>query len=201
MPTVILKNACLELHKTNRGNILLSSETPEAKKMKDPSKYRPDILHQCLLILLDSPLNKSGNLNILIETVSGKVIKINPKIRIPRVYSRFAGLIVQLLERKTIYSSPEREILMKVESEPVEMFLSEDPICVGLSQQGANLLKWLKAEEKENLNRVVFCINVVSKGEDNFKDMSIFSLSEYSLSAATCSSKICCIAEEILGVF
>lgn len=32
------------------------------KLHRDPSEFRPDITHQCLLTLLDSPLNKAGKL-------------------------------------------------------------------------------------------------------------------------------------------
>lgn len=32
------------------------------KLHKDPADFRPDIAHQCLLTLLDSPLNKAGKL-------------------------------------------------------------------------------------------------------------------------------------------
>jgi len=35
------------------------------KHNKDPAQYRPDICHQALLAILDSPLNKSGHLKVL----------------------------------------------------------------------------------------------------------------------------------------
>lgn len=69
---------------------------------KDPSEYRPDITHQCLLTLLDSPLNKAGKLQVYITTASNQVIKINPATRIPRTYKRFAALFAQLLKRLSI---------------------------------------------------------------------------------------------------
>ena len=34
------------------------------KYQKDPQKCRPDILHQCLLMLQDSPLNQTGHLQV-----------------------------------------------------------------------------------------------------------------------------------------
>ena len=34
------------------------------KYKKDPATYRPDILHQCLLNLMDSPLNQAGLLQV-----------------------------------------------------------------------------------------------------------------------------------------
>ena len=34
------------------------------KHDKDPAQYRPDIAHQALLAILDSPLAKSGRLKV-----------------------------------------------------------------------------------------------------------------------------------------
>ena len=69
------------------------------KLHKDPSEFRPDILHQSLLSLLDSPLNKAGKLSIYITTTSNQVIYVNPATKIPRTYERFAPLMAQLLEK------------------------------------------------------------------------------------------------------
>lgn len=203
MVTVILQNACLCVERAGKGKVLLSSEMGEAKTKKDPSIYRPDILHQCLLILLDSPLNKAGKLEVLIETNEGKVIEVNPRTRVPRVFSRFSGLILQLLERGRIYSSPEREVLMKVVQGPVDKYILGSTPCYGLSKGGKSFFKWIKEvkEVNEVKENYVFRINVVSKGEDNFGVVPVLSLSEYSLSAATCCSKVCCAFEEIFGVF
>lgn len=54
---------------------------------------RPDIVHQSLLSLLDSPLNKSGLLKIYIQTSQNILIYINPETKIPRTYKRFAGMM------------------------------------------------------------------------------------------------------------
>ncbi len=72
------------------------------KLHKDPADFRPDITHQSLLTLMDSPLNKAGKLEVFITTASNQVIRINPATRIPRTYKRFASLIAQLLTKLTI---------------------------------------------------------------------------------------------------
>lgn len=72
------------------------------KLHKDPADFRPDITHQSLLTLMDSPLNKAGKLEVYVTTASNQVIKINPATRIPRTYKRFAALIAQLLKKLTI---------------------------------------------------------------------------------------------------
>lgn len=160
MLTVVLQNANLEIIKNKTGKYLLSSEMIEARKRTNSAEYRPDILHQCLLILLDSPLNKSGNLRVLVETAAKKVIIINPQVRLPRVYSRFTGLIIQLLERHRIYSETERTELMKVSKDPLETHLENGSVRIGLSQEGENFFDHMRdikekrhAHTKERQNK------------------------------------------------
>jgi rRNA small subunit pseudouridine methyltransferase Nep1 len=69
---------------------------------KDPADFRPDITHQSLLTLMDSPLNKAGKLEVFVTTAGNQVIKINPATRIPRTYKRFAALMAQLMKKMTI---------------------------------------------------------------------------------------------------
>ena len=83
------------LSASDHGNII-------AKAGRDGVNLRPDITHQCLLMLLDSPLNKAGKLQVYIHTAKNVLIEINPQTRIPRVYNRFAGLMVQLLHSLSI---------------------------------------------------------------------------------------------------
>ncbi len=60
---MILDAANLETIKTKRGIELLNCDDHQkiiskmGKKLED---YRPDVTHQSLLALLDSPLNKAG---------------------------------------------------------------------------------------------------------------------------------------------
>jgi hypothetical protein len=87
-----------------------------AKEGRDIADARPDITHQvcprlrcwqtrlflipsffcetqCLLTLLDSPLNKAGLLQVYVQTAKGVLIEINPSVRIPRTFKRFSGLM------------------------------------------------------------------------------------------------------------
>jgi rRNA small subunit pseudouridine methyltransferase Nep1 len=59
---------------------------------------RPDITHFSLLIALGTPLNKNGLLRTYIQTRDGYIIHVNPKIRLPKNYIQFTGLIEQLYE-------------------------------------------------------------------------------------------------------
>lgn len=63
------------------------------KSNREPGSSRPDITHQCLLMLMDSPLNRAGLLQVYIHTEKNNLIEINPQTRIPRTFKRFAGLM------------------------------------------------------------------------------------------------------------
>ena len=67
--TVVLWRASLETVKTRRNEYeLLNCDDHRSlitkKSGKDPAELRPDIVHQELLSLLDSPLNKAGRLQV-----------------------------------------------------------------------------------------------------------------------------------------
>lgn len=66
------------------------------KSDREASSIRPDIVHQCLLMLLDSPLNRAGLLQVYIHTEKNVLIEVNPQTRIPRTFKRFAGVMGRL---------------------------------------------------------------------------------------------------------
>ena len=93
---VVLEKACLETGKVGKEHVLLNCDDHGSflrKHKRDPSELRPDILHQCMLILLDSPLNKAGLLKLYVRTERGVLFEVNPTIRIPRTFKRFCGLM------------------------------------------------------------------------------------------------------------
>ena len=45
------------------------------------------------MMLLDSPLNRAGRLQIYIHTQRNVLIEVSPHIRIPRTFKRFCGLM------------------------------------------------------------------------------------------------------------
>ena len=93
---MVLEHANLETAKTKRGIELINCDDHQrliTKMKKSFEDYRPDVTHQCLLSLLDSPLNKAGLLQVYIRTFKNVLIEINPQIRIPRTFKRFSGLM------------------------------------------------------------------------------------------------------------
>ena len=63
---------------------------------------RPDIVHNTLLQVLETPLNWEGHLRVFVHTQDDHVITINPKVRLPKNYLRFVGLIEQLFAQKRV---------------------------------------------------------------------------------------------------
>ena len=79
---------------------------------------RPDIVHNSLLQILETPLNWEGYLRVFVHTQDEYVISINPKVRLPKNYVRFVGLIEQLFAEKQV---PKKgEPLLRIESTPLE---------------------------------------------------------------------------------
>jgi len=106
---VVLDLANLEVVKTKKGEFQLLNSDDHVQIMKknnkDPAKYRPDIIHQEVLAVLDSPLNKAGKVKLLVHTEKNVLIEISKNTRIPRTFKRFSGLMVQLLHKLKIRSA------------------------------------------------------------------------------------------------
>lgn len=129
-----------------------------SKKMKKPSKQllldrslhhsamknlmdahkrgRPDITHFTLLEALSSPLNKEGLLKIIIHTNQNYIITVNPRIRLPKNYNRFIGLIEQLFEHGKVPLNG--DYLLKIEQKNIQKVFGEieSNYILGFSREG-----------------------------------------------------------------
>ncbi|KAJ8312013.1 hypothetical protein KUTeg_009386 [Tegillarca granosa] len=116
-----------------------------AKKFKkDLSKCRPDITHQCLLMLMDSPLNRAGLLQVYIHTEKNVLIEVNPQTRIPRTFDRFCGLMVQLLHKLSIRAADGPHKLLKVVKNPIT-----DHLPIGCKKVGTSYSADLCSDVRE----------------------------------------------------
>eukprot|EP00244_Chara_vulgaris_P010932 TRINITY_DN5178_c0_g2_i1.p1 TRINITY_DN5178_c0_g2~~TRINITY_DN5178_c0_g2_i1.p1 ORF type:complete len:254 (-),score=28.67 TRINITY_DN5178_c0_g2_i1:355-1014(-) len=192
----VLEKASLEAAKVGKNYQLLNCDEHASflrKHKRDPQLYRPDITHQCLLTILDSPLNKAGRLKgLYIQTEKNVLIQVNPHTRIPRTFKRFCGLIVQLLQKLSIRASNGPDKLLRVVKQPVTRYLPAGCKRVGLSYSSpklVNLRDFVKLHPKET---VVYVVGAMSHGniEPQYIDDTI-AVSEFPLSAACCLSKIC----------
>ncbi|PAA70485.1 hypothetical protein BOX15_Mlig005580g1, partial [Macrostomum lignano] len=192
---VVLESASLETAKVGGEYVLLQADRhrDRIKKLgRDPADYRPDIAHQCLLMLQDSPLNRAGLLQVFVRTSRNVLIQVDPQTRIPRTYDRFAGLMVQLLHKLAIHAAEgSRKKLLKV---------IKNPITDHLPAQAHKFITSVQADASltEQLSRtpvtdqpVVFVIGAVAHGSisADYAEGSV-SLSGYPLSAALACAKL-----------
>merc|ERR1739848_888135 len=94
----VLESVSLDIAKVGKAYEILSHENhPDLliDKYKDSSKCRPEDCHQALLAILDSALNKTGNIEcVYVCTTSDVLIRVNPNIRLPRTFVTFSNMII-----------------------------------------------------------------------------------------------------------
>nr|XP_010936775.1 ribosomal RNA small subunit methyltransferase NEP1 isoform X2 [Elaeis guineensis] len=93
----VLEKATLEIGKVGKAFHILNSDEHAhylKKQNRNPADYRPDIIHQALLAIFDSPVTKAGRLQaVYVKTDKGVLFEIKPYVRIPRTFKRFSGLM------------------------------------------------------------------------------------------------------------
>ena len=187
--TVLLDLASLEIVKTRKGEFqLLNSDDHRSilsKHGRDPKECRPDIAHQELMALFDSPLNKAKQLKVYMRTRQNVLIEFHESVRIPRTYKRFAGLMVQLLHKLKVRAADGRETLLKVIKNPIQRHLPPDCVCYGFSVQGDRYTPGAFAATLPD-KPVCFVVGAMAAGHVNQDDhenmVDYVSLSQYPLS-------------------
>ena len=209
--TVVLEKACLETGKVGKEHVLLNCDDHAnflRKHKKDPAEARPDILHQCMLILLDSPLNKAGLLRLYVRTERGVLIEVSPSIRIPRTFRRFSGLMAQLLFKLSIRASNGPTKLLKVIKNPVTDHLPPNARIYLLSVTGdlTNMADFVSKELPKSasgkLEPCVFVAGAMAHGkvEPDYDVDRCLAISEYPLSGAAALGRLCAAFENHLGI-
>lgn len=199
---VVLERANLESVKNGKNYELLNCDDHMGmmkKFKKDPADCRPDILHQCLLMLQDSPLNQAGKLQVYIHTEKNVLIEVNPQCRIPRTFKRFAGLMVQLLHKMSVRASDGSMKLLKVIRNPVSDHFPPGIKKIGTSFQAKNLVNPRSLVPPKESLVVVIGAMAHGKVEVDYTEEEV-SFSNYHLSAALACSKLCNGFEEVWGI-
>ncbi|WFD43897.1 rRNA small subunit pseudouridine methyltransferase Nep1 [Malassezia psittaci] len=235
---VVLEQASLETYKVSSGSAthargnkdagekyaLLNCDDHQkvlAKMNRDIAEARPDITHQCLLTLLDSPLNKAGLLQVYIHTSKGVLIEVNPQVRIPRTFKRFSGLMgrwndlmnsatVASLEysqcqrlRKTAACDQKPRHGLLPAKHPQNQLVFDRVLTSALSYNApVQRVSSYLASVPPDRSLAVF-VGAMAHGEDNFADGVVdekISISEYSLSASVACGKFCCSLEDLWGI-
>ena len=216
---IILEGSSLELGNIKKNPQILNCDDHYKiiKSMKKKlEEFRPDIIHQCLLNLFDSPLNKVGLLQVYIHTNKNVLIEINPKTRIPRTFKRFSGLFSQLFLKNEIGISgvgdeaqdEKKEIFLKILNTKIENLISDVPKIL-LSEKGRLVdidiyCKNLEENLKDKKNKdICFIIGTNPKGEIDpmikYNDDCI-SLSSFDLDSNIVCGKICSAFENTWDV-
>ena len=212
---IILEGASLELGNLKKTPQILNCDDHYKiiKSMKKKlEEFRPDIIHQCLLNLFDSPLNKVGLLQVYIHTNKNVLIEINPKTRIPRTFKRFSGLFSQLFLKNEIGTEDadngRKEIFLKILNTKIENLIEDVPKIL-LSEKGRlvdidiyckNLEENLKSKKNKD---ICFIIGTNPKGDIDpmikYNDDCI-SLSSFDLDSNIICGKICSAFENTWGI-
>ncbi|MFQ6637028.1 hypothetical protein Gotur_014058 [Gossypium turneri] len=192
----VLEKASLEVAKVGKSFQLLNSDDHAnflRKNNKNPADYRPDITHQALLSILDSPVNKAGRLQaVYVRTEKGVLFEVKPHVRIPRTYKRFSGIMLQLLQKLNITAVGKREKLLRVIKNPVTNYFPVNSRKIGFSYSSDKLVKMRKYVDAvgDDVN-LVFVVGAMAHGKIEVDYIDDFiAISGYPLSAAMCIARI-----------
>ncbi|MGD9381747.1 MAG: 16S rRNA methyltransferase [Candidatus Thorarchaeota archaeon] len=130
VPTNLTSKKLVQKHASRRGkkpNQLLLDQTHHGQVMikleNGDRRGRPDIAFLCLMAMLETPLCKQGLLTIHLHLQDGRVVQVNPTVRLPRNYDRFVGLFEQLLLRGQV--PPDGEFLLRMRTETLPEVISK----------------------------------------------------------------------------
>ncbi|CAA7397593.1 unnamed protein product [Spirodela intermedia] len=197
----ILEKASLNVGKVGKKENILNADDHAnylRKQGRDPAEFRPDILHQAMLAILDSPLNKAGRLQALyVKTDDGELIDVKPHVRLPRTFKRFCGLMYQLKCKKNIHATGKREKLFRMIKNPVTQHLPVNSRKIGFSYSSDKLVHlrdYVAAVGDDST--LVFVVGAMAHGKIDADYTDDFvSVSNYPLSAACCIGRICNVLE------
>ena len=146
---------------------------PQEKKRRG----RPDIVHQFLLLGLDSMINNERLLKLYVHTRNDELIKIDPSTRFPKNYNRYCGLFEELFRAGAVPSKANALITIKKDMD-LPSILREiknssvgegrKPVVIGLDQGGirVDLLKHLpKIHGGDDNVDVIFLIGGFAHGD------------------------------------
>lgn len=151
-------------------------------------------------MLLDSPLNRAGLLQVYIHTSNNILIEINPQTRIPRTFKRFAGLMVQLLHKFSIRANDGPMKLLKVIKNPITNHLPVGCTKILMSFT-SNKVENCRELVPKTQDPIAIVVGAMAHGQVNCDYIEdTISISNYPLSAALTCTKLCSAFEEVWNV-
>jgi len=153
--------------KKDPGQLILDQtyHYPAMKKLGvDPQRGRPDISHLCLLAALGSPLNLNGELSCLVHTRDNKLVRVDPKTRLPRNTDRFVALLEQLYEQGAVPKNGPH--LLSLEHASLGSLVSavDSDSVVALTTQGKSMPMHAVADELARRRKPLLLVGGFSGG-------------------------------------
>ncbi|CAI0442475.1 unnamed protein product [Linum tenue] len=188
----VLEKASLVLANVGRRyRILNANEHSDylRKKNMDPYKYRPDIVHEALVGIMDSRLRMAGKLKaVYIKTDEGILIKVEPNARIPRTLEEFCDMMAQLLQKLSIKAKGKGGKLLRLVQNPVTQYFPVNSIKIGLSfvsDKAVPIEEYITGVNKDN--DLIFVVGTMAHGkiDSDYLD-DLVAVSSYPLTAAAC---------------
>lgn len=135
---VILEHCPIASVSTDKGFELLSEKhrNTHAKRNQDPADWRPDVVHQCLLHLLDSPLNRAGKLQVFLRTKGGVCIAVDPRLRVPRNMKMFEKMMVMCIYKMKVRSTTGYLSLLKIVRNPITDHIPANTKLIRVEKDG-----------------------------------------------------------------
>lgn len=109
------------------------------RNLKDNKRRgRPDIIHLCLLEAIGSPLMLENKLEVAVHTYQDQILTFSKNVRIPRNYSRFCGLMEQLLVKGKVPPESENPLIIVEKNISVKNFVErvKPTRIIGFSRKG-----------------------------------------------------------------
>ncbi|MBD3158560.1 MAG: 16S rRNA methyltransferase [Candidatus Lokiarchaeota archaeon] len=130
---------------------------------------RPDITFLTLISVLETPLCKEGLLSVYIHLQDGRIIEVNPEVRLPRNYDRFIGLMEQLLVEGQV--PPRGDPLLRITQLDLEGLLADlkgdSSMSILAEEEGTKITpRRLKAMIPEDSSKsVIFGVGAFPHGD------------------------------------
>jgi rRNA small subunit pseudouridine methyltransferase Nep1 len=165
---------------------------------------RPDIVHNTLLQVLETPLNWGNRLRVFVHTQEDYVISIDSQIRLPKNYVRFVGLMEQLF---SIGRVPERgDPLMQIRKSSVQELAASIPASdvLGFSTLGRPKLMREVADYVGTLAEPLVCVGGFPRGHFSKETMRVvratFKIDMKSIDAWVVAGRFVYDFEWVIGV-
>lgn len=170
------------------------------KLRKDPAFCRPDIVHQCLQVLSQCPLNRAGLLQVYVRSQNNELFRVDPQLAVPEKFSEFSKIMVQLLHNlRPVRAKKCSKQLLKLLKNPVTLHLPAGPMIYGTSSKATKIVRpdELVPPQDEKCQTVVFVIGAMAHEscEPDYVHQTV-SISKYPLSAALVCGRITGAFEE-----